>query len=161
MLEKIDGDAFRKVLGRHPTGVTLVTTYVDGIPLAMVIGSFVSVSIEPPLVAFLPGKDSKTWEQMAKSKRFCVNVLSDKQVNVANEFFSKKHDPWEVIPWSDSTAGLPSIDNCLVSIDCSITEIVEAGDHWFVIGEVIDADLSESGLPLLFLGGSYGQFRSI
>ena len=57
----IDGDLYRKVLGRYPTGVTLVTGMGDGEPLAMVIGSFVSVSMDPPLVGFLPGRDSHTW----------------------------------------------------------------------------------------------------
>ena len=57
----IDGDLYRKVLGRYPTGVTLVTGMDGDEPLAMVIGSFVSVSMEPPLVGVLPGRNSNTW----------------------------------------------------------------------------------------------------
>ena len=55
---EIDGELYRKVLGRYPTGVTLVTAMDGEDPVAMVIGSFVSVSMDPPLVGFLPGKES-------------------------------------------------------------------------------------------------------
>ena len=129
-------------------------------PQAMVIGSFVSVSMEPPLVGFLPGKDSNTWKKMENENKFCVNVLSDQQENVANAFFRKETDPWEVIPWYESAEGLPAIEGSLASIDCSLFSVVEAGDHWFVTGQVLGAKIMETGSPLLFLGGSYGQYRS-
>jgi len=129
-------------------------------PQAMVIGSFVSVSMEPPLVGFLPGKDSNTWKKMENENKFCVNVLSDQQENLANAFFRKENDPWEVIPWYESAEGLPAIEGSLASIDCSLFSVVEAGDHWFVTGQVLGAKIMETGSPLLFLGGSYGQYRS-
>ncbi|MBU39916.1 MAG: monooxygenase [Acidimicrobiaceae bacterium] len=160
MSELIDGNEYRKVLGRYPTGVTLVTSSSSEGPQAMVIGSFVSVSMEPPLVGFLPGKDSNTWKKMENENKFCVNVLSDQQESVANAFFRKENDPWEVIPWYESAEGLPAIEGSLASIDCSLFSVVEAGDHWFVTGQVLGAKIMETGSPLLFLGGSYGQYRS-
>ena len=89
MSDLIDGNEYRKVLGRYPTGVTLFTSLTHEGPQAMVIGSFVSVSLEPPLVGFLPGKESNTWQKMKDENKFCVNVLSDEQEDVANEFFRK------------------------------------------------------------------------
>ena len=160
MSDLIDGNEYRKVLGRYPTGVTLVTSLTHEGPQAMVIGSFVSVSLEPPLVGFLPGKESNTWQKMKDENKFCVNVLSDEQEDVANEFFRKENDPWEVISWHMTNQGLPSIDGCLASIDCSVFDVVEAGDHWFVIGEVLGTEVLETGSPLLFLGGSYGKYWS-
>ena len=150
----IDGNEYRKVLGKYPTGVTLVTSPSPEGPLGMVIGSFVSVSMSPPLVGFLPGKESNTWQKMKNENKFCVNVLSDQQENVANEFFRRENDPWEVVPWHESPEGLPSIDGSLASIDCSVFDVLEAGDHWFVLGEVLGAEIMETGSPLLFLGGA-------
>ena len=86
---EIDGDLYRKVLGRYPTGVTLVTAMDGEDPLAMVIGSFVSVSMDPPLVGFLPAKESYTWGRMSSSGGFCVNVLSDNQADYQTHFFAK------------------------------------------------------------------------
>ena len=85
----IDGDLYRKVLGRYPTGVTLVTGIDNDEPLAIVIGSFTSVSMDPPLVGFFIGTGSQTWKRIEKSGSFCVNVLTDQQVELSNGFFRK------------------------------------------------------------------------
>ena len=66
----IDGNEYRKVLGRYPTGVTLVTSPSSEGPLGMVIGSFDSVSMDTPLVRFLPGKESNTWQKMKHSNNY-------------------------------------------------------------------------------------------
>jgi len=154
----IDGGLYRKVLGCYPTGVTLVTAVDDGEPVAMVIGSFVSVSMEPPLVGFLPGKTSLTWPRIEAGGSFCVNVLSDRQVELADAFFAGDGDPWGGTGWVPAASGSPVIPACLASIDCSIREVVDAGDHWFVVGEVTDLSHVDEGSPLVFLGGEYGSF---
>ena len=117
MGSEIDGDLYRKVLGRYPTGVTLVTGMDGDEPLAMVIGSFVSVSMDPPLVGFLPGKSSHTWPRIEISGSFCVNVLSDTQEDLSNAFFRKDGDPWEETGWVPAASGSPAIPSCLASID--------------------------------------------
>ena len=159
MTVQIDGDLYRKVLGRYPTGVTLVTGCDDGEPLAMVIGSFVSVSMDPPLVGFLPGKGSYTWPRIEASGSFCVNVLSDGQQDLSNAFFRKDGDPWEGTGWQPAEGtGSPAIPSCLASIDCTVHEVVDAGDHRFVMGRVIGVTHVDEGSPLVFLGGKYGSY---
>ena len=157
----IDGDLYRKVLGRYPTGVTLVTGMGDGEPLAMVIGSCVSVSMDPPLVGFLPGRDSQTWPLIQASGSFCINVLSDAQEDLSNAFFRKDGDPWEGTGWVPAASGSPAIPSCLASIDCSIHEVVDAGDHLFVMGLITGLSHVDEGSPLVFLGGRYGQYRQM
>ena len=158
---EIDGDLYRKVLGRYPTGVTLVTAMDGEDPLAMVIGSFVSVSMDPPLVGFLPGKESYTWGRMSTSKGFCVNVLSDTQTDLSNAFFRKDSNPWEGSGWQPAeVTGSPAIPSCLASIDCMVREVVDAGDHWFVMGEGVAVSHGDEGSPLVFLGGKYGNYRA-
>ena len=158
---EIDGDLYRKVLGRYPTGVTLVTAMDGEDPVAMVIGSFVSVSMDPPLVGFLPGKESYTWGRMSSSKGFCVNVLSDTQTDLSHAFFRKDSDPWEGSGWQPAeVTGSPAIPSCLASIDCMVREVVDAGDHWFVMGEVVAVSHVDEGSPLVFLGGKYGNYRA-
>jgi 3-hydroxy-9,10-secoandrosta-1,3,5(10)-triene-9,17-dione monooxygenase reductase component len=157
----IDGDLYRKVLGRYPTGVTLVTAMDGDEPLAMVIGSFVSVSMDPPFVGFLPGKESHTWGRMSSSDGFCVNVLSDAQADLSNAFFRKDVDPWEGTGWQPTeVTGSPAIPSCLASIDCTVHEVVDAGDHWFVMGRVVGVSHVDEGSPLVFLGGKYGEYRA-
>ncbi|MEE2767700.1 MAG: flavin reductase family protein [Actinomycetota bacterium] len=159
MGETIEGEQYRKVLGRYPTGVTLVTSADQDGLLAIVIGSFVSVSLDPPLVGFLPGKASSTWPRIEATGVFCVNVLADHQENLANRFFHKDGDPWADAPWHPAASGAPIIEGCVAGIDCAIAEITEAGDHWFVMGEVTGVEYADEGSPLVFLGGKYGSFE--
>src|SRR5690606_37532484 len=74
-----DSKQFRTVLGHFPTGVTVVTGLQGDAPVGFTIGSFTSVSLDPPMVGFLPQTDSDTWAAMAPGERFCVNVLSAEQ----------------------------------------------------------------------------------
>ncbi len=156
----IESGDFRKVLGKYPTGVTLVSSKDDQGPFAMVIGSFGSVSLDPPLVQFMPAKESGTWLRIKKTGRYCVNVLGEHQLDLSNSFFNKDKDPFEAIHWSESTLGSPIIEGCVAWIDCLIGDVHEAGDHYIVIGEVKAIGATEKDeAPLLFLGGAYGSFN--
>jgi hypothetical protein len=54
-----DSARFRQVLGHFPTGVCIVSAFEgDEAPVGMAIGSFFSVSLDPPLVGFCAGKTS-------------------------------------------------------------------------------------------------------
>ena len=69
----IDPSDFRRVLGHYPTGVCVVTAILpDGRPEGMVVGSFTSASLDPPLVAFFPDKRSNTWTHLAAAERLSL-----------------------------------------------------------------------------------------
>ncbi|MCB2062129.1 MAG: flavin reductase family protein, partial [Novosphingobium sp.] len=71
----IDPAHFRQVLGAYPTGVAVITAMdTEGAPAGMVVGTFTSVSLDPPLVGFLPDKSSSSWPKIESAGRFCVNV---------------------------------------------------------------------------------------
>ncbi len=157
----VQPDLYREVLGRLPTGVTLVTGLADGEPLGIVIGSFVSVSMDPPLVGFLPGKSSRTWPRIEDTGSFCVNVLSDQQADLSNSFYSRDGGAWEESGWVPAPSGSPAIPTCAAWIDCQVHEVVDAGDHWFVMGRVTHLEPGGAGSPLVFLGGRYGTFSGL
>ncbi|MDH4169607.1 MAG: flavin reductase family protein [Acidimicrobiia bacterium] len=159
MSESIDGDRFRRVMGCFPTGVTVVTAMDGDQPVAMVIGSFGSVSLDPPLVMFLPGNTSKTWPQIERAGHFCVNVMGHDQLEVCNAFFTKEVDPFDTFGWEPAGSGAPRLEGSSAWIDCAIDNVVEAGDHYIVIGRVLDLDGDHERVPLVFHGGRYGQFH--
>ena len=84
MSESIDPKFFRQVMGQVPTVVTVVTAMVDQVPQAMVIGSFVSVSLDPPLAGFFCTTTSDTWQELRRAEVLGVNVLGAHQVDVSN-----------------------------------------------------------------------------
>ncbi|HET6525169.1 flavin reductase family protein [Sphingopyxis sp.] len=161
MSVSIDSAEFRRILGHYPTGVCAVTANVDGAPVGMVVGSFTSVSLDPPLVAFFPDRKSTTWPKIETAGRFCVNVLSHNQRAVCQALSSKAENKFESVAHRTSDLGQPIIEESVAWIDCDLEAVHEAGDHFIVIGRVRSLDVAHSGDPLLFLKGGYGQFAAI
>lgn len=152
---------FRHVLGHFPTGVVAITaTEPDGSPTGMTIGSFTSVSLDPPLVAFLPSKTSSTFPKIRDAGAFCVNVLSADQEDICRRFASHGAAKFDGTSWRPGPSGSPIIDGVVAWIDCRIETIHDAGDHYIVIGRVDDLATSAGDFPLLFFQGGYGKFTS-
>ena len=150
---------FRQVLGHFPTGVCAMTSMsADEQPLAMVIGSFSSVSLEPPLVCFFPAVTSGSWAAIQPTGRFCVNVLASHQGELCARLASKDPDKFADVPHQLSPLRSPIIDGALAWIDCEIESVTEAGDHHVVIGAVRSLDIGGEGEPMLFFKGAYGRF---
>jgi flavin reductase (DIM6/NTAB) family NADH-FMN oxidoreductase RutF/DNA-binding IclR family transcriptional regulator len=157
--EAIDQAWFRQVLGQYPTGVSVVTAKAaDGTRVGFVVGSFTSVSLDPPLVAFLPAKASNTWRQMEGLGSFCVNVLGAEQEEVCRAFASKRDDKFDGVEHREAPSGSPIIDGVVAWIDCDVESVTEAGDHYIVVGRVRHLDVEAPSLPLLFFQGGYGRF---
>lgn len=150
-----DSARFRQVLGHFPTGVTVITTVSKGTPIGLTIGSFTSVSLDPPLVMFCVDKSSTSWAKIEQSGTFCVNILSDEQEQMSRVFASRAADKFSRVHWRASPTGSPLIDGTLAWIDCQVEAVHAAGDHLIVIGRVCDIDATDRGGPLLFFKGSY------
>lgn len=153
-----DAAKFRQVLGHFPTGVTVITATPDTGPVGMAVGSFCSVSLDPPLVAFFPAHTSSSWPGIESAGSFCVNILAEDQEDVSRRFASKDTDKFAGVGWKPAGSGAPLLDGVLAWIDCDIDTITDAGDHLCVMGRVRDLDVSHDGAPLLFFRGGYGRF---
>lgn len=156
-----DARAFREVLGHFPTGVVIVSAIgADGNPVGMVVGSFTSVSLDPPLVAFLPTQTSKSYARLQESSHFCVSVLSAEQEQVCRRFAGPDADKFAVTQWRPAPSGSPIIEGAVAWIDCEVWDRHEAGDHDIVIGKVLTLGTGAPAGPLLFFQGGYGAFDS-
>ena len=162
-MAEIDPATFRQVLGQYPTGVVVVTARTSaGEPLGMTIGSFTSVSLDPPLVAFIPDQKSKSWSALRDSgQKFCVNILSAGQEGVCRSIAGRKEDKFEDIDLDQSVGGNPVIKGAVAYVDCTLEVIHEAGDHHIVLGRVRHLETQNSRYPLLFFRGGYGSFNPL
>jgi flavin reductase (DIM6/NTAB) family NADH-FMN oxidoreductase RutF len=154
----IDPAAFRKVLGSYPTGVCVVTALDEGKPAGMVVGSFTSVSLDPPLVGFFPDKKSSSWPLIEKAGHFCVNVLGSDQEEVCRSASARGAKKFVGVEFTISDNDLPIIANSIACIECRLHSVTEAGDHWFVMGEVMRMETVRESDPMLFHRGRYGGF---
>lgn len=157
----IDPASFRKVLGAYPTGVCVITSVKGDVRFGLAVGSFTSISLDPPLVGFFPGKTSTSWQSIAETGRFCVNVLGTDQLDICRRFASKSENKFADLSHGYSPAGLPLIDGALAWIDCRVESVIEIGDHYLVVGAVDDLSCNDIGDPLIFQRGQYHNVQAI
>jgi flavin reductase (DIM6/NTAB) family NADH-FMN oxidoreductase RutF len=156
---KFSPRAFRNVMSNYPTGVAVVTGKAeDGEVMALVVGTFSSVSIDPPLVSFMPMKTSRTFERMRRCESLCINIFGGEQEDAMMKIAKRRENKLDGIEWYPSPSGDPILNKCIGWIDTSISEIVEAGDHWIVLCHVHDLEVTNPVPPLLFFQGGYGSF---
>src|SRR5688500_16636208 len=99
----IEAEVFRRVLGHYPTGVSAITALTsDGKPVGLIVGSFTSVSLDPPLVGFLPDVKSVSWPQIERVGHFCVNVLASDQTAISRQLAARGEDKFAGVEYSVS-----------------------------------------------------------
>jgi 3-hydroxy-9,10-secoandrosta-1,3,5(10)-triene-9,17-dione monooxygenase reductase component len=155
----IDAARFRQVLGHFCTGVTVITAINEGEPAGLAVGSFASLSLDPPLVMFCADKGSSTFPKIRAAGHFCVNILAEDQEDICRVFAAKGTDKFAGMGYKKSGSGSPILDGVLAWIDCDIADIVEEGDHFIVVGRVLSLEVMHEGGPLLFFRGGYGRFQ--
>jgi 3-hydroxy-9,10-secoandrosta-1,3,5(10)-triene-9,17-dione monooxygenase reductase component len=150
---------FRTVLGHFPTGVTVVATVDGDRPVGLAVGSFFSVSLEPPLVGFCVMTTSSTWPVIEQCGRFGISVLADGQTEICRRLATKDPDKFSGLGWTPApVTGSPLIDGAVAHFDCTLEQQHLAGDHWIVVGRVAHLALHRPDFtPLIFHRGTYGR----
>jgi len=155
----VSSDEFRAVLGRFPSGVTVVTTKAaDGSDQGMTVSAFCSVSLEPPLVLICIEKTASVYHALTTAPGFVVNILSAKQEQIARRFSIVDIDRFEGVGFTRSANGYAMLDDVLGVIECREAGQHDAGDHTIILGEV-EATTVENGAPLLYYRGGYAQLE--
>lgn len=157
----IDPRHFRTVLGSFPTGVVAITsTEAGGAPVGMVVGSFTSVSLNPPLVSFLADVSSSSQARIRSAGRFCANVLAADQETLCRKLAARGPDKFAGLAGRASPLGNPVLEGIVSWIDCTIEDVVRIGDHDLIVGRVNELHAVSDKTPLLFLRGGYGDCLS-
>ena len=153
----IDARNFRDTLGRLPTGVCIITTQNEaGISDGVTVGSFGSLSLDPPLVLWSLDRKANCHQAFRAAKSFAVNVLSEDQTDLSRVFAMKEARPWSELTHKPAPkTGAPIFENCCAYIECEMEAIHEGGDHDLFIGRVVRLEAAASGRPLVYFGGSY------
>ena len=156
----IDPAEFRRVLGHFPTGVTVVTAQPPDGPIGVAIGSFASISLDPPLVGFFLGTSSSSGAGIEAAGHFCVNVLAAEQLELCAVMASKAPDKFDGVDTTPAPGtGAPVLPGVHAVIDCSLESIIEVGDHNLIVGRVLHLGADDNGtVPMVFHKGQYGTF---
>ncbi|TCP45365.1 3-hydroxy-9,10-secoandrosta-1,3,5(10)-triene-9,17-dione monooxygenase reductase component [Tamaricihabitans halophyticus] len=150
----VDTADFRAVLGHFCTGVTVVTGH-DEQPFGFACQAFAALSLAPPLVLCCPRRNSRSWQAIAETGRFGVNVLTEDQRSVSEAFGSPDGDRFASVDWHLSPGGSPILRDALTWVDCAIRTVLDGGDHLVVVGTVTQLGPVRDAKPLLFYRGGY------
>ena len=156
----IDPDAFRSVLGRFASGITVVTTLdTDGRDVGMTVSAFASVSLDPPLISVCIEHSASMYGALSSAARFGVSILASDQEALSRRFAAMESSHrFEGIGYERGESGVVLLDEALAHIECARVAQLEAGDHTLFIGEVERA-AARDARPLLYYRGGYAQLE--
>jgi flavin reductase (DIM6/NTAB) family NADH-FMN oxidoreductase RutF/DNA-binding FadR family transcriptional regulator len=153
-----DTRAFRDVIGRFATGVTVITSRHADIDYGMTASAVSSLSLQPPMLLACINRASPTGDAVRRSGAFVVNVLAEDQADLAQRFATRSRDKFSGVEVVPTGLGPVSIAGALAHIECRVVEGVDAGTHTIFIGRVSRAEGRE-GAPLAYFRGQYGQLH--
>lgn len=155
-------EQLRTLSGFFATGVTVVLADHAGQRWGMMVNSFTSLSLDPPLVLFCAQTGSSVLHAIEASRVFTVNVLAIEQVEISSQL-ARRGGPEKMhgIEMMRVPSGAPRLAQALTWFDCELQRCEPAGDHSIIIGRVMSGGRRESGgEPLLFYRGAYRTLRA-
>lgn len=155
----IDSAIYRNAISRFLTGVTIVTTTVDGKPSGLTATAIASVTLEPPTLLACLNRESATCQAIAQAGRFTVNILASEQTELAKLFASRDTDKFQQLAERGqepkiSALGTPLLLGALASLDCTVCATTDVGTHRIFFGEVQHVNCAE-GSPLGYFRGAF------
>ncbi len=152
----LDPDLFKGALRRWASGVTIITTCVDGEVAGMTVSAFSSVSLDPPLVLACADKSSHTNPLIASAGAFAANILSAGQEELSNRFAKTGNEAvrFDGLDCKTGASGSPWIPGALAVLDCRVEAAHDAGDHIIYVGRVLDCTVNDTE-PLLYYDARY------
>ena len=154
--------ALRKMRGLFASGVTVVTTALEGRLRGVTVSAFVAVSLDPPLILIALANETTTREMIAESGILAVNILSDEQEFLSERFAARAplvNESFEGAPYHVAVTGAPILEKSLAWYDCRVEATYDGGDHTLVVGRVQAFGMDESRQPLIYFANHYRHLR--
>ena len=155
----VDPTSFRRLMGRWPTGVSVVTTRDGERDFGLTVNAFLSVSLAPPTILVSLGHEADSTAVVRQAGRFAVNVLSQEQ-RALSERFARTGGPEEKfrgLAVHRGLSGCALLDGTVASLEATVSKSVEVGDHTLFLGAVDRLEVGPEMAPLVFLRGQYAE----
>lgn len=152
---------FKQAMRQLAGGVALISTVHEGVRHGLTVTAVTSLTMDPPALLVSVNRHASAFDALEKSKRFCVNLLTHEQAELAGAFARKPDGDARFLngTWREGPLGLPVLENAVASIVCRLHEQVVYGTHAILIGAVEHLEIaSEPVPPLIYLSGEFGRF---
>ncbi|MGB3771519.1 MAG: flavin reductase family protein [Rhodococcus sp. (in: high G+C Gram-positive bacteria)] len=151
----LDQATLRQAYGTFPSGVVAIASRIDGVPVGLAASSFVSVSIDPPLVAFCIQNTSSTWPKFAGAQHIGVSVLGEAHDAAARSLAAKTGDRFAGLTIETTPEGAVFIDGASAWLDTTIEQEIPAGDHAIVLLRINALEVHSGVAPIVFQGSKF------
>jgi flavin reductase (DIM6/NTAB) family NADH-FMN oxidoreductase RutF len=155
----LEPSRLRQVFGSFPTGVTVIAALIDGAPTGLAANSFVSVSLDPPMVSVCIAHTSTTWPVLRGAGRLGVSVLGAHQEDAGRQLSARGVDRFARLGWRAGPDGAIQLTGASAWFDCSIDRELPAGDHAIMLLRVHDLDADSAVPPLVFHGSRFRRLQ--
>jgi len=152
----MDERLFRDAMGKFATGITVVSMYEKDETIGMTVNAFMSLSLDPMLVAVSIDETASMYDNFKSEKSFGISMLSESQEELSSYFARQIEIDYDVKFLDQS--GVPVIEGALANLSCETIQEVEAGDHKIVIAKVKDIAINE-GDPVIYFGSNYRYLK--
>jgi flavin reductase (DIM6/NTAB) family NADH-FMN oxidoreductase RutF len=156
---RLTAGEFRDVIGHFASGVTVITTSVDGRPHGTTASAVTSLALEPPMLLVCMNRESETGRAMAGGGAFAVNILGEDHGELAIRFARKGGDKFSGVALDRGEGGQPLLAGAIAHLECRVTEQVAAGTHIVFIAEVEAATARPGAPPLAYFRGRFGRLE--
>ena len=155
----IDPQRYREVMATFPSGVVVLTAFgTDSLPRGLTVSAFCGVSLNPPLALACVDKSSNTLPAVQHAGGFTANILAAGREQLARRMASKLTDKFDGIKWrrpeSDRGGPILEADSAAYAV-CTLKETIEAGDHWILIGTVVEGAHDTNVATMIFSRRGY------
>ena len=154
---------FRRVMGQFATGVTIITVQQGDLMHGMTANTFTSLSLDPPMVLFCVGRTARIARLLDGADGFAINILAADQESLSRHFAGRQGQPESEIELLRKGPVAPLVPGSLGALSCTIETMHEGGDHWIVVGRVVELhepDREPVKQPLVFFGSRYATLSS-
>ncbi|AVH87340.1 Conserved protein of DIM6/NTAB family [Corynebacterium camporealensis] len=154
----LDTLQLRSILAHAPTPSTAVSAVVDDQPVGMAVGSFVGLSLEPPLVGVSIQKTSSTWSLLRTANQIGISVLTENHAPVVRQLAGPKDKRFANIGWRKNGEAV-LLEDSAAHLTTQLIDEIDTGDHILALLEVKEAEEFIAGLPLVFHGSQFTSVR--
>jgi flavin reductase (DIM6/NTAB) family NADH-FMN oxidoreductase RutF len=150
----VAADEFRDVIGHFASGVTVITTLHDGRPYGTTANAIASLSLEPPMLVLCMNRESATGQAIGTARAFAVNILAERQTELARCFARKVDDKFDGVATVAGSRGQPLLEGAIAHVECRVVQEVHAGTHSVFLA-CVDQVASADGAPLAYFRGQF------
>ena len=159
--EAVDPSVLRRTFACFPSGVAAVCANVPQGAVGLLVSSFTSVSLEPPLVSICIMNGSRRWSQLRSAARLGLSFLGDSQRRVCEQLAASPERGLDGLDISATPEGAVLLRDATAWLDCSLHEEVDAGDHTIVLLRIEALHARPTQPPLVFHNSRFHRLAAL